>query len=142
VTKAILAAAVAAVCLAVAVSGQPGLPPGSAAIYLKTGDLIVDRIVDISSARLVLQTGRNGEFPLRELWMINFLGREWNFPGERNLLESNEHYIFLKNGDAHSGRIVGFSPEEGAFGFASGEKFPIGEVRRIYFAKTVPRGLR
>jgi len=139
--KTIVLAAVAAVCLGGAVFGQR-LRSGEAAIYFKSGDLIIDKVVDISSTRLVLETENNGEFPLRDLWMINFVTEEWNFPDERNLIETNDHYVFLRNGDVSSGRIVDFSSEQRVFEFETGEKFPIGQVRRIYFSKTVPRGLR
>lgn len=129
------------VLIAGVVFGQR-LRSGETAIYFKSGDVIVDKIVDISSERLVLETENNGEFPLRDLWMINFVTEEWNFPNERNLIETNDHYVFLKSGDVSSGRIVDFSSEQRVFEFETGEKFPIGQVRRIYFSKTVPRGLR
>jgi hypothetical protein len=139
--RTLIAAAALGVLLAGVVFGQR-LRSGEAAVYFKSGDLIVDRIIDISSARLVLETENNGEFPLRDLWMINFVTEEWNFPNERNLIETNDHYVFLRNGDVSSGRIVDFSSEQRVFEFETGEKFPIGQVRRIYFSKTVPRSLR
>ncbi len=82
------------------------LRAGEQAIFLKSGDEIVGNIRDISSTRLVLELADGTEIPLRDLWMINFVNEEWNFPQERNLIETNEHYVFLKSGDVASGRIV------------------------------------
>ena len=124
----------------IAAAGQ-ALRSGETAIYLKSGDLLVDRINDISSTRFVLETANNGEIPLRNIWMINFVNEKWNFPEERDQIETSDHYIFMKNGAVSSGRIVDFSSERRVFEFESGEQFPIGQVRRIYFAKRVPGSL-
>jgi hypothetical protein len=140
-TKAMIRIAAAFLLLSGLVSGQR-LQPGEVAVFLKSGDRIIDKIVEISSVRLALATERNGEFPLRDLWMINFVNDGRDFPKERNFIETNDHYVFLKNGDVSSGRIVAFSRERRVFQFESGEEFPIGEVQRIYFSKNVPRGIR
>lgn len=122
-------------------SGQR-LRAGEQFIILKNGDSMIGNIVDISSERLVLELRDGTNIPLRDLWMVNFVTEEWNFPQERNLIETNEHYVFLKSGDVASGRIVDFSSEQRVFEFETGEKFAIGQVRRIYFSKNVPRSLR
>ena len=118
------------------------LRAGEQFIVLKNGDSMIGNIVDISSERLVLELKDGTNIPLRDLWMINFVTEEWDFPQERNLIETNEHYVFVKSGDVASGRIVDFSSEQRVFEFETGEKFAIGQVRRIYFSKNVPRGLR
>jgi hypothetical protein len=125
---------------AAAPAGQT-LRGGDAAVFMKSGDLLVDRIDDISSARFVLETANNGEIPLRDIWMINFVNEKWDFPEERGQLETSDHYVFLKNGSVSSGRIVDFSSDRRVFQFESGEEFPIGQIRRIYFSKTLPRSL-
>jgi hypothetical protein len=131
-----------ALALAAGVVPAQRLRAGEQAIFLKSGDEIVGSIKDISSTRLVLGLADGTEIPLRDLWMINFVNDEWNFPQERNLIETNEHYVFLKSGDVASGRIVDMSSEQRVFEFETGEKFGIGQVRRIYFSRNVPRGLR
>ena len=128
-------------CLGVGPASSQGLRSGEAAIYLKNGDLVVDRILDISSTRLVLETENRGEFPLRDLWMINFVNDKWNFPDERNMIEGGGHYVFLKDGGITSGRITDFSSEQRVFDLDTGEKIAIGRIRRIYFSKNVPAGL-
>ena len=118
------------------------LRPGEQAIFLKSGETIIGSIADLSSSRLVLQLKDGREIPLRDLWMINFVTDDWNFPRERNLIETPEHYVFLKNGDVTSGRIVDFSAEKREFAFESGDAFALPAIRRIYFSRNVPRGLR
>jgi hypothetical protein len=131
----------AAILLCVGAAAAQGLRAGEAAIYSGGGVRIIDRIQDISSTRLVLETANSGEIPLRDLWMINFVDDQWNFPEERNQITSNDHYVFLKNGSVAAGRIVDFSSEQRVFEFQSGEKFPIMDIRRIYFARNLPGDL-
>jgi len=128
-------------CLGVGLAPSQALRSGETAIYLRNGDLIIDRILDISSARLVLETENNGEFPLRNLWMINFVNDQWNFPDERNQIENADHYVFLKDGGITSGKIVDLSSENRMFDLDSGEKIAFGRIRRIYFSKNVPQAL-
>ena len=118
------------------------LRPGEQAVFLKSGDRIVGTIAALSASRLVLQLQDGREIPLRDLWMINFVTDEWNFPRERNLIETPEHYVFLKNGDVTSGRIVEFNAPKREFVFESGDAFAVPAIRRIYFSRNVPRGLR
>ncbi len=117
------------------------LRAGEAAIYLRSGDLFVDRVTDISSTRLVLQTANSGEFQLRDVWMINFIDEGWDFPQERDQLETNEHYVFLRDGGIIAGRIVDFSSAQRVFEMRNGEKIEPARIRRIYFSRQVPAGL-
>jgi hypothetical protein len=127
--------------LAAATSASAQLRGGEAAIFFKSGDVIVDKIIDMSSTRLVIGTANNGEFPMRELWMINYVNENWNFPNERDQMETNEHYIFLKSSDVISGKIVDFSSSQLVWQLETGEKIAPGRIRRIYFSKRVPAGL-
>jgi hypothetical protein len=126
----------------VAAAGQTRMRSGEATIYLKSGDPVIDKIIDISSERLVLETENNGEFPLRDIWMINFIDDAWDFPQERDQLDARSHFVFLRNGGVSAGRIVDFSSERRVFEFEGGEEFPIGQVRRIYFTRNVPASLK
>ncbi len=116
----------------------PQLRSGEQCIFLKSGDELIGKIVDVSSARLVLELEDGTEIPLRDLWMINFVNTQKDFPKEIEQIETPEHTVFLKNGGVSSGKIVDFSSEQRVFEFESGEKFPIGQCRRIYFSKTSP----
>jgi exosome complex RNA-binding protein Rrp4 len=128
--------------LAAAMSASAQLRNGEAAIFFKSGDVIIDKVIDISSTRLVLETANNGEFPLRDLWMINYVNENWDFPNEREQMETNEHYFFLKSGDVISGKIVDFSSEQIVWELETGEKIAPGRIRRLYFSKRVPAGLQ
>lgn len=128
--------------LAAGLTSFQRLPPGSQAIFLKDGESLTGKIVDIVVPQLDLKLEDGKLIPIRDIWMINFETAEWNFPQERNVLETNDHYVFLKNGDIHSGRLSAFSAETRSFAFESGEYFPVVQCRRIYFSKTVPRGIR
>jgi hypothetical protein len=132
----------AALLLAAGAFAFQRLPAGSQVIFNKSGEIIKGKIVDLVSPQLDFKLEDGTIIALRDVWMINFDNAEWNFPEERNILETNDHYVFLKNGDIHSGRIESFSAEQRAFVFESGETFPLVQCRRIYFGKTVPRSLR
>ena len=134
--------AAALLLLAVGASALQRLPQGTQAVFLKSGEVVKGKITGLVSPQLDFTLETGAVIGLRDVWMINFETGEWNFPEERNILETNDHYVFLKNGDIHSGRIASFSAEEKAFIFESGEYFPFVQCRRIYFSKTVPRGLR
>jgi len=125
-----------------ALAAQTRMRSGEATIFLRSGDSVIDKVIDISSTRLVLETENNGEYPLRDLWMINFINDAWDFPNERNQLNPRDHFVFLRNGGVSVGRIVDFSSERRVFQFESGEEFPIGQVQRIYFSPNVPASLR
>jgi hypothetical protein len=118
------------------------LKPGEQAFFLKNGDTLTGAIVEINAEKSAIELKDGTSIPLRDLWMINFANEQWNFPGERDLIETNEHYIFLKSGDVTSGRVTAFAAEKREFELEAGDKFPIASVRRIYFSKSVPRGLR
>jgi hypothetical protein len=122
--------------------GGERLSSGTQAIFLKSGEVVNGRIVDLVAPQLELKLENGTQIAVRDVWMINFESSDWNFPNERNILETNDHYVFQKSGDISSGRIVSFAAEPPAFVFETGESFPLNQCRRIYFAKTVPRSLR
>jgi hypothetical protein len=132
----------AGLLILVAANGGQKLRAGEQAFFLKNGDTIIGAIVEISTEKSSFELKDGTSVPLRDLWMVNFVNEQWNFSGERDLLETNEHYVFLKSGDVTSGRVTAFAADKREFELESGDKFPIAAVRRIYFSKSVPRGLR
>jgi len=129
----------AVLLLAVGVSAAQTLRAGEIAIYNGGGVRIIDQIIGISSTRPVIKTADNGEIPLRDLWMINFVDEAWNFPDERSRISSDGLYVFLKNNTVLTpGRIISFSAGQRVFEFENGESIPFGDIRRMYFAKTLP----
>jgi hypothetical protein len=105
---------------------------------MQGGKMNVGEIGDISRTRLVLQLKDGREFSLGRVWMINFINTDWNFPGERERMEKDEDYIFFKNNDITSGRIIDFSSTRRVFQLDTSEEVPIGRVRRIYLSRNLP----
>jgi hypothetical protein len=106
--------------------------------FYRNGDMIIDEVQGVSSARNVLELKTVPEISLNNLWMINFINTEWLHLKELEVVDTNQHHIFLKNGEVYSGRIVRFDLKLACFEFASGETFPVGQVRRIYFTRNIP----
>jgi hypothetical protein len=112
-------------------------PAGAAedAVFLKDGNMIVGEITDISSNRMVVQFKDGSEIPLMNVAMINCVDRGKDFPDEAEQITTNQHYVFLKNGEVRMGKIVDYSSEQRVFEFATGEKFPHDMIKRVYFVK-------
>jgi hypothetical protein len=127
----------AVVCLCLFPRSLPAeeLKAGTAAIFMQGGKMNTGEIVDISRTRLVLQLRDGPEFSLERVWMINFINTDWNFPEERERMEKDEDYIFFKNNDITSGRIIDFSSTRRVFQLDPSEEVPMGRVRRIYFTR-------
>jgi hypothetical protein len=134
--------------LLMAAVGSAQLRRGDAAIYFRDGRVIYDHITGIVTANLIVQTPANGEFPLRQVWLINYMEDQWDYPAEREQMDANEHTIFLRNGNVASGQIVNFlSENEAGRGRPWGYKlrkngqttiFTPGGIARIYFSNSVP----
>lgn len=105
-------------------------------LFLQNGETVAGEMVDISSTRFVVRLRDGREFPLHQIWMINFVGTGWNFPEERERLEKDEHYLFFKNDRLTSGRILDFNRR--VFELDTKEKVPVAQVRRIYFTDRLP----
>lgn len=140
--KKCLCLAVVLIVLGAGICPGERLPQGTQAVFLKSGDIVNGRIVELAVPQLDLKLEDGTRVAVRDVWMINFENSDWDYPNERNILETNDHYVFQKSGDISSGRIASFAAEPPAFVFETGEKFPLAQCRRIYFSKAVPRGLR
>ena len=117
------------------------LQSGHQAIFLNSGNRIIGEIIDISSTRLVLQLKGGREILLSRIWMINFINKNWYFPEELKRMRTPEHYLFPKNDDVKSGRIVDFNDRMRVFELEGGGKVEIGKLRRIYFSGAIPEKL-
>jgi len=121
------------------------LPRGENAIFLQNGQVIIDHPVSYSGT--VLRT-RTQEFNIQDLWMINYVENSWDYPGERQRMVRDEHYLFLSNGGVVSGEIVSYRKKDDvgrgqAWGYAVRKNgritvYPNTEVLRVYFSKNVP----
>lgn len=118
------------------------LQEGYSITFLKNGEKIIAKVIDVSRTRNVIElqdtSGDTKEIKLAEIWMINFINTNWDFPKERDKIVTAEHYFFLKNSEIISGRIIDFSRNLKVFELNTGEKIRIGSIRRIYFSKNPP----
>lgn len=121
-----------------ALAGAENLKPGEAAIFYRNGDMIIDEVLGLSSARHALELKTVRQISLNNLWMVNFVDTEWFHPKELEKVDTNQHHIFLKNGDLFIGRIVRYNAGRMCFQFESGEEFPIDQIRRMYFTRNIP----
>jgi hypothetical protein len=129
------------VCGAAVLAGQTRMRSGEVTIFQRSGDSVIDQIKGYSKVRLLLVTENSGDFQIGNVWMINFVDDAWNFPDERNQMNTDDHYVFLRNGGMAHGQIGDFSRERRSFLFESGEEFPLNQIRRIYFSRNVPASL-
>jgi hypothetical protein len=100
--------------------------------FLKNGNYIHDVILDISSRTGKIDFQRTQPVFGNQVWMINFIDNQWNFPGDRRLLSHNTDTIFLRNGQRMNVTIVDFSSRQRKFEFSNGGKVHESNIARIY----------
>jgi hypothetical protein len=121
---------------AVALSQE--LESGQVVIFLKNGSRVIGEFSDISAPRSVLELKSGREIRLSAIWMINFIDKKWYFPEELEKIVKPEHYLFLKNGEVISGKIVDYNDRIKVFELDDSGTTEIGKLNRIYFSKTIP----
>jgi hypothetical protein len=124
-------------CLSATSLPAEKLEAGKAAFFMQGGKMIIGALGDLSRTRLVFTLKDGQEIPMPRIWMINFVNTDWNFPAEREKMEKDKHYLFLRNDDMTSGKIIDFSHNQG-FEFDTKERVPLAKVRRIYFTNELP----
>jgi hypothetical protein len=124
--------------LIIALAAEQTLEKDQQAIFLTNGRRVIGEFVDISAPRLVLQLKYDIEIPLSNIWMINFMDKNWYFPEELKKMVTPEHYLFLKNGDIVTGEVVDFNDRLQVFELDGGGKVEIGKLSRIYFSSKIP----
>jgi hypothetical protein len=140
--------AILAVVLLAATAVRAQMGSGDAAIFFRDGRIIYDRITGIVTANLIVQTTRNGAFPMSGVWLINYMENQWDYPAERGQMRGEGHYIFLRDGNVVSGQIVNFLSEQEAgpnmpwgYKLRTGGQTTIytpGSIGRIYYSNRVP----
>jgi hypothetical protein len=146
--KTIKGLAILAAILLTATAVRAQMGSGDAAIYFRDGRVIYDHITGIATANLIVQTTRNGTFPMSGVWMINYMENQWDYPAERAQMNAGEHTIFLRNGNVVSGQIVNFLSEREAgprkawgYKLRNGAQTTIytpANIARIYYSNAVP----
>ena len=104
--------------------------------FLQNGNVITDVIIDMSSRTGQLDYRNGTRVHRSQVWMINFVNGQWNFPNERSRLSRRADTIFLRNGQVLYVNIVDFSSRRMKFEFQDGSSVHQSQIRRIYFCCT------
>jgi sRNA-binding regulator protein Hfq len=101
--------------------------------FLNDGRSLSGTIVDISSRTGMVDYWGNTKIHRNQIWMINYVSKNWNFPKEQRQLSKRADTIFLHNGQVLHARIVDFSSQRRVYEFQNGGKIAESSVKRIYF---------
>ena len=104
--------------------------------FLKDGNKISDVIIDMSS-----QTGRidyQGNYKVNrsQVWMINYVNSNWDYPNERSQLANNTDTVFLRDGTVLKDKIIDFSSRRWVWEFKNNRAIRDSQIKRIYFCCT------
>ena len=112
-----------------------GLGAKDPSIFLNDGTQFNSSIVDMSSRNREIEFGNQRKVAKTQVWMINFMDNNWNFPAERNQLASGMDTLFMNDGGLKPGTITDFTTRRGRgrFQLANGEYVEVSGIKRIYF---------
>ncbi len=113
-----------------------GLNAAQSVTFLKDGNKITDVIIDMSSQTGKIEYQNNYKVNRNQVWMINYVDANWDFPNERNQLSNNTDTIFLRDGTVLHDKIVDFSSRRWVWEFARTRAVPESQIKRIYFCCT------
>lgn len=97
---------------------------------------------DIIDPEFVFELEDGSEVAFSELWMVNFENSGWDFPGERYSIKTSATHIFLRDGSLLRGDIKSYLKRGKVFRLEDGSLLPLEAVKRIYFSKNMPPGLK
>lgn len=104
--------------------------------FLKDGNKITDVIVDMSSQTGKIEYRSNHKVHRNQVWMINYVNANWDFPDERSQLSNNTDTVFLRDGTVIHDKIVDFSSRRWVWEFMRTRAVPESQIKRIYFCCT------
>lgn len=104
--------------------------------FLKDGNRITDVIIDMSSRTGQIEYRSNHKVHRNQVWMINYVNANWDFPDERSQLSGNTDTIFLRDGTVIHDKIVDFSSRRLVWEFMRTRAVPESQIKRIYFCCT------
>jgi hypothetical protein len=104
--------------------------------FLKDGNKISDVIIDMSSQTGKIEYRNNYKVHRNQVWMINYVDANWDFPNERNQLSNNTDTIFLRDGTVINDKIIDFSSRRLVWEFMDTKAVPESQIKRIYFCCT------
>ena len=119
--------------ISLAAENQMYFETGKCSTFFLDGNVIVDTVNFMSSRSNRLGFINSGMFNIYNIWMVNFIGNEWNFPEEREQLGQTTDTLFLRNGGIIRDKIVTYSTQMKVFRFDKSAEIHISAVKRIYF---------
>ena len=104
--------------------------------FLHDGNRITDVIIDMSSRTGKIEYQNNYNVNRSQIWMINYVNSNWDFPNERNQLSNNTDTVFLRDGTVIKDKIVDFSSRRLVWEFMNSRAVHDSQIKRIYFCCT------
>ncbi|MGD2092330.1 MAG: hypothetical protein PVH61_39545 [Candidatus Aminicenantes bacterium] len=104
--------------------------------FLKDGNKVTDVIIDMSSRTGQIEYRSNYKVHRNQVWMINYVDANWDFPNERSQLSNNTDTVFLRDGTVIQDKIVDFSSRRWMWEFMKTRAIPESQIKRIYFCCT------
>jgi hypothetical protein len=120
-------------CVPLTAENQTFFETGKCATFFLDGNMIIDTVDFMSSRSGRLGFINSGMFKIINIWMVNFISDEWNFPEEREELAPTMDTLFLRNGGIIRDRIDTYSTKMKVFRFDNHAPINISEIKRIYF---------
>lgn len=104
--------------------------------FLKDGNKITDVIIDMSSRTGRIDYHGNYKVNRNQVWMINYVDANWDFPNERSQLSNHTDTVFLHDGTIIHDKIIDFSSRRLVWEFTRTRAVPESQIKRIYFCCT------
>ncbi len=120
-------------CVPLTAENQTFFETGKCATFFLDGNMIIDTVDFMSSRSGRLGFINSGMFKIINIWMVNFISNEWNFPEEREELAPTMDTLFLRNGGIIRDRIDTYSTKMKVFRFDNTAPIHISQIKRIYF---------
>jgi hypothetical protein len=120
-------------CVSLTAENQTFFQTGQCATFFLDGNMIIDTVDFMSSRSGRLGFVNSGMFKIINIWMVNFISNEWDFPDERNELAPTMDTLFLRNGGIIRDRIDTYSTKMKVFRFDNHAPINISDIKRIYF---------
>jgi hypothetical protein len=108
--------------------------------FLKDGNKITDVIIDMSSRIGKIEYQNNYKVHRNQVWMINYVDANWDFPNERSQLSNNTDTTFLRDGTVIKDKIIDFSSRRMVWEFTNTRAVHESQIKRIYFCCTTLPG--
>jgi len=105
---------------------------GQCTAFFKDGNVVTDVINFLSTRHPKIGFVDYDKYNLKNVWMLNFMNKKWDFPNERKRIKSQTDTIFLKNGQLFYDKIVTYSTKFKVFRFKKSNDIHVSKIKRIY----------